>query len=124
MPIASHSIKAGQPYTVSLSFTGIAKYSVTEYVPNGDGWKVGNVVQPDGNSADAQADVYSLTPLSVGDRRLVAIGGNMSSATGEDDVAMLASFSQADKDFHTDKQTGRDNGGVVVLWSRTVFVGI
>jgi hypothetical protein len=108
---------------VKLTFEGIAKYSIIEYVPNGDGWKVGNVVQVDGNSADARTDEYALTPLAKGERRLVAVGANMSSATGDEDVSMTVTFTQGGDAFYSDKQSGHDSGDIVVLWSRTVFVG-
>jgi hypothetical protein len=47
----------------------------------------------------------------------------MSSATGEDDVSMTAAFTQTGKEIHSDERSGKDSGGIVVLWSRTVFVG-
>ena len=123
MPLTTKNVKAEQPYTVKLSFAGIGRYAIVEYVPSGAGWKIGKVIQSDGNSADAQADQYSLTPLEGGEKRLVAVGGNMSSATGDEDVSMTASFTQAGAEFYSDKQLGHDGGDVVILWSRTVFVG-
>ena len=89
---------------LSLSFSGIARYAIVEYVPDGTGWKTGKVIQADGNSADAQADVYDLTALAAGERRLVAIGSNMSSATGDEDVSVTARFTQAGEEIHSDKK--------------------
>jgi hypothetical protein len=123
MALTTKNVKAQQPYSVRLSFVGIAKYAIVEYVPNGTGWKVGNVVQADGHSADAQADQYGLTPLAPGEKRLVAVGANMSSATGDEDVSVTASFTQAGSEVYSDAQSGHDSGDIVMLWSRTVFVG-
>src|ERR1017187_7859413 len=110
MALTSRNVKAQQPYSVKLTFEGIAKYSIIEYVPNGDGWKVGNVVQVDGNSADARTDEYALTPLAKGERRLVAVGANMSSATGDEDVSMTVTFAQGGDALYSDKQSGHDGG--------------
>jgi len=123
MALTTKDVKAQHPYTVSLSFSGIARYAIVEYVPDGTGWKTGKVIQADGNSADAQADVYDLTALAAGERRLVTIGANMSSATGDEDVSVTARFTQAGEEVHSDTKKGRDSGDIVVLWSRTVFVG-
>jgi len=124
MALTTKNVTAQQPYRVELSFGGIARYSVFEYVPDGTAWKPGKVIQKDGSSADAQADIYDLTPLAVGEKRLVAVGANMASATGDEDVSMTATFTEDGEKVHSDRQTGHDkDNSIVTLWSRTVFVG-
>lgn len=125
MPLPTRQIAAAQPYRVALTFAGIATYKILEYVANDQGgWDVNATIQKEGHSTDAQADAYDLPAVGKGQRRLIWIGANMASVTGDTEVAMTATFRQAGKDIYVETAKGTEkDGGLVSLVVRCVFEG-
>lgn len=125
MALPKVNIAATKPYDISLSFQGIGAYTIVEYAPDvSGGWKKSKVIQPAGHSADPQHDDYELTPVAVGEERLVVAEANMSSATGDATVSMKGVFKQGNATVHTAEDSGQDDGtSLVFVKIRTVFVG-
>jgi hypothetical protein len=124
MAIKTADVEPDAPYTVHLSFVGIATYTLTEYAEDAGGWRVSNRIQKDGHSTDPQHDTYDLTPVPRGIKRLVVAEANMSSATGDGDLSLVARFGQAGRTFFEDRETGKDDGNLPVLRSRVVMTGV